>query len=84
MQLPAKATIEQAHTLLAQLGDDSNEIDAGALSDFDTSAVALLLEARRRAQARGALFVVRNAPPKLRQLAQLYGVEELLSFGETT
>jgi phospholipid transport system transporter-binding protein len=52
------------------------------LQDFDSSTVALLLEARRRAQ--GGAFVVRNAPPKLRELAKLYGVEELLSFDETT
>ena len=82
MQLPAKATIAEAGALLVELdaAADANEIDAGALQDFDTSTVALLLEARRRAQARGAAFVIRNAPPKLQELARLYGVDELLSF----
>jgi phospholipid transport system transporter-binding protein len=79
MQLPARATIAEASALLAQL-DGADEVDAGALQDFDTSTVALLLEARRRAAARGAAFVVRAAPPKLRELARLYGVDELLSF----
>jgi phospholipid transport system transporter-binding protein len=83
MQLPAKATIAEASALLAQL-DGVDEVDAGALQDFDSSTVALLLEARRRAHARGAALVVRNAPPKLRSLAQLYGVDELLSFEPVT
>lgn len=82
MKLPATATLEQATGLLAQLGSDTVEVDASALSAFDTSAVALLLEASRRAQARGARCVVRGAPPKLRQLAMIYGVDELLSFDD--
>lgn len=84
MKLPATATLEQASALLGTLGSDVEVIDASELKTLDTSAVALLLEARRRAQARGARCVVRGAPPKLRQLAALYGVEELLSFEDVT
>ncbi len=84
MKLPATATLEQASALLVELGADAEVIDASALTAFDTSAVALLLEANRRALARGGRCVVRAAPPKLRQLAQLYGVDPLLSFEETT
>jgi phospholipid transport system transporter-binding protein len=84
MKLPATATLEQASALLVELGADAEFVDASALTTFDTSAVALLLEASRRAQARGVRCVVRSAPPKLRQLAQLYGVEGLLSFEEPT
>jgi len=81
MQLPAVATLAQACSLLSQLGAaDVDSIDAGALRSFDTSAVALLLEAQRRAKARGAVLVVRNAPAKLVELARLYGVDGLLSF----
>lgn len=82
MKLPATATLEQATGLLAQLGTDTVEVDASALQAFDTSAVAVLLEAARRAQARGTRCVVCGAPPKLRELARIYGVEELLSFDE--
>jgi ABC-type transporter Mla MlaB component len=45
--------------------------------------VALLLEARRRCALRGATLVVRGAPPKLRELAKLYGVDELVSLEAT-
>ena len=82
LQLPESATLAQACALLGQLGaGEVDRIDAGALQAFDTSAVALLLEAQRRAQARGAALVVDNAPPKLVELARLYGVDGLLSLG---
>jgi phospholipid transport system transporter-binding protein len=86
MQLPATTTIEQAAELALTLpaamaeGSGSVQIDASALRDFDTSAIALLLQARRLAQAAGHGFQVVGAPAKLAQLAQLYGVEELLSL----
>lgn len=83
LQLPASATIAEAKALLAQLGDDAEVVDAAALQTFDTAAIALLLEAHRRAKARGAAFRVKNAPPRLRQLARIYGVEELLSLEAT-
>jgi phospholipid transport system transporter-binding protein len=80
MQLPASATLAEACSLLQALGDETDRIDASALTAFDTSVLALILEARRRAEQRGKLLVVHGAPPKLLQLARLYGVEELLSF----
>jgi len=81
--LPATATLVQASELLRGLAGEATEIDAAALKDFDTSAVALLLEARRRAEVRGARLVVRNPPAKLVELARLYGVDGLLSFEPT-
>jgi phospholipid transport system transporter-binding protein len=84
MKLPATATLEQASALLDTLGSDVEVVDASALKTLDTSAVAVLLEAQRRCRARGVRCVVRGAPPKLRQLAALYGVEELLSFEDVT
>ena len=80
MQLPATATLAEASSLLQTLGDDTDVIDASALTHFDTSALALILEARRRSQARGKSLVVHGAPPRLIEFAKLYGVEELLSF----
>jgi phospholipid transport system transporter-binding protein len=53
-------------------------VDASGLVDLDTSALAVLLQARRAAQARGLRWQLDDAPPKLRQLAGLYGVEALL------
>jgi phospholipid transport system transporter-binding protein len=52
--------------------------DAGALTEFDSSALAILLECRREALAAGKSFSVRGAPPRLRQLAGLYGVADLI------
>lgn len=81
LQLPASATFAEATALLAQL-DGADAVDASQLQAVDTATLALLLEARRRAEARGATFQVTGAPPKLRALARLYGVDELLSLAD--
>jgi len=52
--------------------------DAGALKVFDSSALAVLLECRREALAAGKAFSVAGLPARLRQLAGLYGVAELI------
>ena len=52
--------------------------DASALRQFDSSALAVLLECRRQALAAGKAFSVRSAPARLRELASLYGVEALI------
>lgn len=52
--------------------------DASALQQFDSSALAVLLECRRQAMAAGKAFAVRGAPDRLRELAGLYGVEALI------
>ncbi len=84
MQLPATATLAEADTLLAALlaampaGGGTLHIDAAPLRHFDTSLVALLLHARRAVQATGGTIQIAGAPPKLADLARLYGVESLL------
>jgi len=82
MKLPVTLTLDQAAAALAALPADgsAHAIDASALREFDTSALALLLQAKRLAQAAGQGFEVTGAPPKLQQLAQLYGVDELLGL----
>jgi phospholipid transport system transporter-binding protein len=84
MQLPQTLTLEVAgaalQTMQASAGGDTLAIDASALQVFDTAALAVLLQALRQAQAKGRSFSVRGAPPKLTQLAQLYGVAELLGL----
>jgi phospholipid transport system transporter-binding protein len=52
--------------------------DASALRTFDSSALAVLLDCRREALALGKTFSVHQLPPRLRELAGLYGVAELL------
>jgi phospholipid transport system transporter-binding protein len=57
---------------------DRLTIDFSAISGVDSSAVALLLEWRRQALARGKSLSYVNLPPNLLALAQLYGVDELI------
>jgi phospholipid transport system transporter-binding protein len=88
MLLPPTLTLDSAAAALDTLQSDAAggpgalAIDASALAVFDTAALALLLQARRQAQAAGRGFEVRGAPPKLAQLAQLYGVAELLGLAQ--
>jgi phospholipid transport system transporter-binding protein len=53
-------------------------IDFAAVTGVDSAAVALLLEWRRMAQARGKTLVFENLPPNLLALASLYGVADLV------
>ncbi len=86
MQLPANATLSQAAELAAGLpaqvrqGSGTLRVDASALQAYDSSTIALLLEARRQALAAGRGFEVAGAPPTLVALAALYGVDALLSL----
>ena len=83
--LPATITLRESRDTLRLLsqalqGEKDGEvvIDASPLQQCDTSALAVLLECRRLAQAWGRAFSVRNPPEKLASLAKLYGVAELL------
>ena len=62
----------------------TERVDASALQAYDSSTIALLLQARRLAQAAGRGFEVIGAPGKLAELARLYGVEELLSLAPSS
>jgi phospholipid transport system transporter-binding protein len=86
MQLPATLTLQQATATSRALdaaaaqGSGPFTVDASALATMDTSAIAVLLQARRAATAAGRPFAVGGAPAKLVQLARLYGVAELLGL----
>ena len=86
MVLPEHATLAQAAELASTLpaavaeGSGVLSIDASKLVAFDSSTLALLMQAHRLAQAAGRGFEVRGAPPQLTELARLYGVEALLSL----
>jgi phospholipid transport system transporter-binding protein len=88
MKLPETLTLDSAAAALDTLRSDAAgsqgtlAIDASALAVFDTAALALLLQARRLAEAGGRSFELRGAPPKLAQLAQLYGVAGLLGLAQ--
>jgi phospholipid transport system transporter-binding protein len=53
-------------------------IDFADVTGVDSAAVALLLEWRRMAGARGKTLVFENLPANLLALAGLYGVSELI------
>lgn len=88
--LPPTLTLQEApatlrvfrETLAKELKDSETGgrllVDGSGLQRFDSCALALLLECQRQAHARGWRFAVRHLPPKLLDLARLYGIEGLL------
>ena len=87
-QLPPVLTQREAPQALRAMGlDDAGKglpstspwtIDASALVEFDSSALAVLLAWKRAAAAAGVRLAVSNPPPKLVRLAGLYGLDEVL------
>lgn len=54
------------------------QVDLSRVTEVDSSAVALLLEWQRQAAGRGATLGWTGVPAALQNLANLYGVQELL------
>ena len=84
--LPERLTLEQAVPTLAQMRSallaqpgPTAVLDASALRECDSSAVAVLLELRRELQQQGKSLQLQNGPQRLRDLVSLYGVQELLT-----
>ncbi len=83
LQLPERLTQVEAAECLANLSrrmrDGAGwELDASALTEFDSAALAVLLALQREARAAGATLRVRGMSERLRELVALYGVGELL------
>lgn len=83
LHLPERLTHPEASACLAQLTRDLPAegvvtLDASALTQFDSSALAVLLACQRAAQARGCALQVVGLPPKAQQLAKVYGVSPWL------
>jgi phospholipid transport system transporter-binding protein len=84
--LPQTVTVFEAAAVLTRLDaalaatppGGAFVIDAEPLQRFDTSVVALLLQAQRLARAQGRQLDLRGVPPRLSELASLYGVGELV------
>ncbi|MEW6694611.1 STAS domain protein [Tepidimonas thermarum] len=75
----AEGYLDQCRAALAAAGTGAHVVlDASALHEFDSSALAVLLAVRREVLARGATWVVQGLPERARVLAGLYGVGELL------
>jgi phospholipid transport system transporter-binding protein len=80
IEITHRSARASAHMLVQALqhGEAAVVADASALERFDSSALAVLLECRREAQVAGKTFSVRGLPERLRALATMYGVAELL------
>ncbi len=85
LKLPGSLLHDQANACLAQWLAQLPEtpasvvvLDASDLSDFDSSALAVLLGLRRALIHKGSALRVEGMTQRLRELAALYGVLELL------
>ena len=87
LKLPTSLMHEQADACLSQwirqLQSQAPQpepvlVDASALSDFDSSVLAVLLGLRRVAKAQGRSVLVEGMSARLSELAALYGVLDLL------
>lgn len=83
--LPANLTLREAQAVLDSLREAFSasqgevwRIDAGAVVQLDSSALAVLLECARIASAGGRRLEIAHVPPRLADLARLYGIDELL------
>jgi phospholipid transport system transporter-binding protein len=63
----------------AQYATTDITLDFADATELDSSAVALILEYRRTAEAAGKRLSVRNLPASLKTLADLYGVTDLIA-----
>ncbi len=87
LQLPATLTHAQASACLRDLGQalaaqpGAAVLDASALTSFDSSALAVLLELQRVGVRLGKALEVQGLPARLLALATLYGVQTLLGAG---
>jgi phospholipid transport system transporter-binding protein len=64
---------------LERIAGGATGVDCAPLTQFDSSALAVLLAWQRAAQTRGAALDIVNLPAGLASLAQAYGVDTLLS-----
>jgi phospholipid transport system transporter-binding protein len=84
-QLPAQLTHAQAARVAQQLGSlartqPSLRVDASALQQFDSSALAVLLTSLREAAKQQNALAVSGLPDKALALARVYGVQDLLEL----
>jgi phospholipid transport system transporter-binding protein len=79
MQDQAQAVADNLTHNMAQLAAAKGvSLNASALQQFDSSALAVVLACRRTVLELGGQFQVVGLPERLLALAQVYGVTELL------
>ena len=75
-QSVANALVKSLTEQLSQEGEAL--LDAKALSQFDSSALAVILACHRAVLAKGAQLRVTGLPERAKALAQVYGLSALL------
>jgi phospholipid transport system transporter-binding protein len=65
---------------LQEIDSDGIKFDLSSVEDADSSALSLLLEWQRAANARGFRLSYTGLPQNLRSLAGVYGILELLAL----
>lgn len=87
LALPSELTLHQARGVAEDLlprlqaaGPGAVRLQASAVCQIDSSALAVLLACQRAVAARGGRLEIEGAPDRLVQLARLYGVAELLGL----
>ena len=80
MQAQAQVVADELASLLSACVSDGGEavLDASALVQFDSSALAVILACRRAVLAKGARLRVTGLPERAQALAQVYGLSALL------
>jgi phospholipid transport system transporter-binding protein len=92
LRLPARLRMDGARAAWAELasalGAEAAQVKSAAgtelrlsaapLADFDSVALSLLISAARLCTEQGLRLRLDDAPPKLQELARVYGVAELL------
>lgn len=77
--IAATAVIEEG---CARAGAGDLTIDLSQVRKVDSAALATLFAWQRCAARAGSTLAVRNIPPELHSLAELYGVAELIPVRE--
>ena len=85
LNFPSLLQHEQAREALAHL---TRQLQAGArqsaslaaLQDFDSSALSVMLALLRVARAQSGDLIWHDVPPRIRSLAQVYGVDSVLGL----
>jgi phospholipid transport system transporter-binding protein len=80
MQAQAQAVASELASVLSACVSQGDEavLDASALFQFDSSALAVILACRRAVLARGAHLRVKGLPERAQALAKVYGLSALL------
>ena len=73
-----KTVPEIAARVMSQIASGARRIDFSKVTDVDSAAIALALDIQRCAGGLGVSVSILNLPDAFRNLANLYGVTELI------